>query len=122
MSSSVFNIPDITPTVAGRDVSRVFALRRRVPCYCQQAVQHAGWFAVVPQIMARGGEEARFRDIGPVGDLLGVGQRLRRAFVFGDVPEGDDHAFDAAVLVRYGRIGRLYQIPFRVETSFSIGV
>ena len=67
--------------------------------YCQQAMQQPDGLQWLPQIMARGGEEARFRDIGPVGDLLGVGQRLRRAFVFGDVPEGDDHAFDAAVLV-----------------------
>ena len=52
------------------------------------------------QVVAGGGEEARFRGIGQLGLPLGHPKLVRDMPPLGDVGEGDDDALDPVVLVR----------------------
>ena len=82
---------------------RVETLQQRlrfqpVGLFSQQSLQKPDRLQRLSQIMAGGGEEARFGDISLVRDLLGGVERFRGPLLFGDVREGYYDALDQAVV------------------------
>ena len=103
MSSSVFSMPDMAPSVwSSRATS--FCARVAFDRLRQRPLQQRQRLQRLAQIVARGGEKARFRDIGLLGLPLRGFQRLRGVLALGDVGERDDDALDA-VVVRCGKAG-----------------
>ena len=69
----------------------------------QQPLKQGEGLERLAQIMARGGEKARLRDIRQLRLPLGRLQRVRRVPPLGDVGEGDDDALDPVVLGAVGQ-------------------
>ena len=64
----------------------------------QQPLKQGKRLQRLAEVMARGGEKARFRDSGQFRLPLGRLQRVCRVPPLGDVGKGDDDAFDPVVL------------------------
>src|SRR5208283_4497188 len=97
----------------------------------QQSLEKSDRLQRLPQIMAGGGEKARFGDARLFGGLRGGGERLGCALFFGDVRECDDDAFDQAVMgpvwqyhsiIPYSRVGYDFAFdgPMLLENDGSV--
>ena len=102
MSSSVFSMPDMAPSVSSSRATSFWAFSPST-IFGQQPLHQGERLQRLAEVMACRGEKARFRDSWPVRPAAWPPPARPPYASLGDVGEGDDDAFDAIVLGAVGQ-------------------